>query len=157
GCQKVSPGCDRCYAEALMDTRWGKVKWGPHGARVRTAPANWRKPIQWNKAAKAAGVRPKVFCASLADWLDNKVPTQWREDLSVVIEETPNLDWLLLTKRIENWDKLSPWHDNSIPPNVWLGVTCEDTEHYEKRWPILRRIPAKVRFISYEPALDNLS
>ena len=47
GCTKVSPGCDHCYAEALMDTRYGKVQWGPHGERVRTAPANWRKPRQW--------------------------------------------------------------------------------------------------------------
>jgi protein gp37 len=153
GCQKVSPGCDHCYAEAMMDHRYGKVQWGPHGERKRTSEANWRKPRQW---AKKANGRQKVFCASLADWLDNRVPEQWREDLAVEIDETPGLDWLLLTKRIENWRKLAPWHDDDIPPNVWIGVTAEDQEHYDKRWAVLRQIPARVRFISYEPAIGPL-
>jgi protein gp37 len=157
GCQKVSPGCDHCYAESLMDTRLGKVKWGPHGERVRTSPANWAKPFQWAKAAAREGVRPRVFCASLADWLDNKVDAQWREDLAVVIEETPQLDWLLLTKRIENFDRLSPWHDDNVPKNVWLGVTAEDQPSFDRRWPILANIRACVRFISYEPAIGPLS
>lgn len=156
GCQKVSAGCDHCYAEAMMDHRYGRVKWGPHGERVRTSAANWRKPYQWNKAAKAAGVRHRVFCASLADWLDNKVPDQWRDDLAVVIEGTPNLDWLLLTKRLENFDKLAPWRRNFLPQNVWLGTTCEDQVNYDRRYPILRGLGAAVSFISYEPALGPL-
>lgn len=156
GCQKVSAGCDNCYAEAMMDRRYGRVKWGPHGERVRTAPANWRKPYQWDKAAKAMSVRHRVFCASLADWLDNKAPQQWREDLAVVIEETPHLDWLLLTKRPENFDRLAPWRSDALPPNVWLGVTCEDQERYNRRWPVLSEIRAAVRFISYEPAIGPL-
>src|ERR1700712_493898 len=98
GCQKVSPGCDNCYAEALMDKRLGRVEWGPHGERLRTSPANWAKPLQWDRAAAKAGVRHRVFCASLADWLDNKVPRRWRIDLAAIIRQTPNLDWLLLTK-----------------------------------------------------------
>jgi protein gp37 len=156
GCQKVSPGCDRCYAEAMMDHRYGRVKWGPHGERVRTSEANWRKPFQWNKQAKAEGRRYRVFCASLADWLDNKVPTPWREDLAVVIEETPHLDWLLLTKRIENFGKLAPWRNGALPANVWLGATCEDQHHYDRRWPLLRDAGASVSFISYEPAIGPL-
>src|SRR5882762_11668772 len=68
GCQKVSPGCDHCYAEAMMDHRFGRVEWGPHGERKRTADDNWRKPRRWAKDAN--GHRPRVFCASLADWLD---------------------------------------------------------------------------------------
>ncbi len=99
GCQKVSPGCDNCYAEALMDTRLGRVTWGPHGERIRTSEANWKKPLQWAKAAEKSGIRPRVFCASLADWLDNKVPQQWRTALATLISVTPELDWLLLTKR----------------------------------------------------------
>lgn len=154
GCQKVSPGCDHCYAEAMMDKRYGRVQWGPHGERVRTSVANWRKPFQWAKAA--SGSRPRVFCASLADWLDNKVPSQWREDLAVVIEETPQLDWLLLTKRIENFEKLAPWHCGSLPDNVWLGATCEDQENYNRRWPLLEACGAHVNFISYEPAIGPL-
>src|SRR3954468_1422847 len=79
GCQKVSPGCDHCYAEALMDTRWGKVEWGPHGERKRTSEANWKQPLKW--ARQANGRRPRVFCASLADVFDNRVPKEWRLDL----------------------------------------------------------------------------
>lgn len=163
GCQKVSPGCDHCYAEALMDTRYGKVEWGPHGERKRTSEANWKLPLRWAKAARDSGERPRVFCASLADWLDNQVPQQWRVDLAHLIHATPELDWLLLSKRIENFARLSPWPaaldgggQIPFPKNVWLGVTAEDDLHYTKRWNILSRIPAAVRFISYEPAIGPL-
>ena len=152
GCQKVSPGCDHCYAEAMMDHRFGRVKWGPKGERIRTSDANWCKPRQWAKAAN--GSRPRVFCASLADIFDNQVPVEWRTDLFNLIAATPELDWLLLTKRPENFARMFPrghW------PNIWLGATCEDQENYDRRWPLLRAIDAKVRFISYEPALGPLS
>jgi protein gp37 len=177
GCTKVSPGCDNCYAEALTK-RYGKVKWGPHGERKRTSENYWKQPLRWAKKAGEAQAywlrwsdakypppRPRVFCASLADWLDNQVPQELREDLARLINVTPELDWLLLTKRIENFSKLSPWplptpggdHGQiPFPRNVWLGITTEDQEHYNKRWPILARIPAAVRFISYEPALGPL-
>ena len=155
GCQKVSPGCDHCYAEA-MSNRYGWVEWGPHGDRKRTSEANWRKPLSWAKAAARAGIRHRVFCASLADWLDNKAPYAWRLDLAMLVEATPELDWLLLTKRPENFAKHSPWLPGEVPANVWLGTTCEDQANFDRRWPILNDIPAKVRFISYEPALGPM-
>jgi protein gp37 len=96
-----------------------------------------------------------VFCATHADWLDNQVPQQWRIDLTQLIEATPELDWLLLTKRIENFKKLAPWAQ--CPPNVWLGITTESQDYFDRRWPILARTPATVRFISYEPALGPLT
>ncbi|TMJ92521.1 MAG: DUF5131 family protein [Alphaproteobacteria bacterium] len=79
--------------------------------------------------------------------------------LGRLIEDTPELDWLMLTKRPENYEKLAPWPLDRIPSNVWLGVTCEDQLHYERRWAILSRarIRATVKFISYEPALGPLS
>src|SRR5580704_14241779 len=77
GCQKVSPGCDHCYAEAMMDHRFSKVKWGPHGERKRTSDQNWKLPLRWAKAVPTSGRRPRVFCASLADVWDNKVPREW--------------------------------------------------------------------------------
>lgn len=156
GCQEVSAACDFCYARE-MNARWGWVKgWGPHGERKRTSPSNWRKPYVWAKAARASGKRPRVFCASLADVFDNRWPKGTREDLFKVIRETPELDWLLLTKRPENMRKMLPadwgigWH------NVWLGTTAEDQDHFNRRWRILHGIPAVVRFISYEPALGAL-
>lgn len=153
GCQKVSPGCDHCYAETLSN-RYGWVQWGPHGERKRTSEANWRKPIQWNKAAQGTGKRPRVFCSSLADVFDNQVPREWRDDLFDLIAWTQELDWLLLTKRPENIAKMAP--QGGFWPNVWLGTTCEDQENYDRRWPILHAVPARVHFISYEPAIGPL-
>ena len=157
GCQKVSPGCDHCYAEA-MSNRWGWAEWGPHGERKRTSEANWRKPLAWAKAARLTGERPRVFCASLADVFDNQAPTGARADLFNLIRTTPEIDWLLLTKRPENLGlmlpKLDLWGDGW--PNVWLGTTAEDQPRFDRRWRLLNGIPARVRFISYEPALGPL-
>jgi protein gp37 len=161
GCQHVSPGCDHCYAEAMMDTRYGKVEWGPHGERKRTSDANWRQPVKWNANARAfrkeQGHRPRVFCASLADVFDNKVPSSWRGDLFAVIRECRWLDWLLLTKRPQTILKMLPkdWGDGYR--NVWLGVTAEDQSFFDQRWLILQGIPAVIKFISYEPAIGSVS
>ena len=157
GCQEVSSACDRCYAR-VMNERWDWVKgWGPHGERKRTSVANWRKPYAWAKAARKNGTRPRVFCASLADVFDNKMPPEWRRDLFAMIAGTPELDWLLLTKRPENIAKMLPADWGIGYPNVWLGTTTEDQPHYDRRWRTLRAIPAAVHFISYEPALGPLT
>lgn len=153
GCQKVSPGCDNCYAEALMDKRYRKVEWGPHGERKRTSEANWKLPLRWAKQAN--GHRPRVFCASLADVFDNQAPMKWRADLWSLIQQTPQLDWLLLTKRPENIARMLPYRGWS-PPNVWLGTTAENQEQATKRGRILREIPATVRFFSCEPLLSDI-
>lgn len=157
GCQKVSPGCDHCYAES-MSNRYGWTEWGPHGQRIRTSNANWKQPVKWNREAEAAGVRKRVFCASLADVFDNQAEEEWRLELWNLIALTPSLDWLLLTKRPENISSMLPrwWEKFGLADHVWLGTTCEDQERYNRRWPILAQIPAKVRFISYEPALERL-
>lgn len=157
GCQKVSAGCDHCYAETQNAFRkWNGGTWGPHAPRKRTSDANWNQPIKWNEAAKRDGVRRRVFCASLADWLDNQAPDEWRVDLAMVIDATPHLDWLLLTKRIENFWERAPWPTGEVPGNVWLGVTTEDQPNYNRRWTELAQIPCAFRFISYEPALGPL-
>jgi protein gp37 len=110
GCSKVSPGCANCYAAEQNKLRkWtAGGEWGKE--RRRTSPANWKGPVKWNADAQGgyavAGfdqVRPRVFCASLADWLDDEVPVEWLADLLSLIRATPNLDWLLLTKRPENF------------------------------------------------------
>jgi protein gp37 len=107
GCTKVSPGCAHCYAEARNQRFSGGANWGKGAPRRRTSEANWRQPIAWDKASAFAsehGVRrSRVFCASLADWLDDEVPIEWLVDLLDLIRRTPNLDWLLLTKRPQNW------------------------------------------------------
>lgn len=158
GCQKVSPGCQFCYAEQLMDKRYGRVEWGPQGTRQRTSEANWRKPLQWNRQAKADGIRRKVFCASLADVFEDRPELEtWRADLFALIEQTPALDWLLLTKRPENVNGMVPdhwrWPDVGWPLNVWMGTSVEDQQRADERIPHLLKIPARMRFLSCEPLL----
>lgn len=156
GCQKVSAGCDHCYAETQNNHRkWNGGEWGPHAPRKRTSVGYWKQPLRWDRRAAELGVRPRVFCASLADVFDNKWPDGVRPDLFELIDNTPWLDWLLLTKRPENIARMTKgW---TIPANVWLGTTCENQEAYDRRWPILAEVPARVRFISYEPALGPLT
>lgn len=159
GCTKVSPGCDNCYAEHLMDKRMHKVVWGPKGERVRTSTSNWRKPLTWNANHEAFfaehGRRQRVFCASLADVFDNAVDPQWREDLFKLIDATPNLDWLLLTKRIGNVGNMLPvpFDFAKLYPHVWIGATVVNQEEAERDIPKLLAVDAAVRFLSMEPLL----
>lgn len=159
GCTKVGPGCDGCYAENLMDKRYGRVTWGPGEDRARTAPANWRKPLQWNREAAITGKRPYVFCASLADVFDNEVEERWRYDLFTLIEQTPNLVWLLLTKRIGNVMKMTdPARGNRmIPANAAIGATMVNQEEYDrdrmKLWEVRELGGPLFTFGSFEPLL----
>lgn len=118
GCTKVSPGCANCYAEALSKRNpavlgnWGKGK-------PRVLAKNWGDPVRWNRDAELnlhashdglydgptivrRVARPTVF-PSLCDPFDEEVPIEWLARFLTLIHDTPNLDWLLLTKRPENW------------------------------------------------------
>ncbi len=160
GCQKVGLGCDNCYAET-RNARFGggqAVNWGPGAPRRRTSISNWELPKRWYAQAEAFmnqhGRRQRVFCASLADVFDNQVPEAWRIDLFALIEETPHLDWLLLTKRIGNATAMVPWSACSGPwDNVWIGATICNQAEADRDIPKLLAVPARVRFLSMEPLL----
>lgn len=205
GCTKVSPGCVHCYAETRNQRFSGGANWGKGAPRRRTSVSNWNEPRKWNRDAAglgpatlecpSCGVRwhdcdcgfaqrnTRVFCASLADWLDDEVPIEWLADLLKLIQETPWLDWQLLTKRPQNWrsrlieasvkmlsnvgepgDKyteesyamVKSWLFRTPPANVWIGTTVEDKQRADERIPLLLSIPAKVRFLSCEPLLGPL-
>lgn len=158
GCTHAGPGCDHCYAER-MSGRFG-VTWGPGQTRKITSAANWRQPLVWDRKAARDGMRRRVFCASLADVFDHEAPDEWRERLWSLIDATPHLDWLLLTKRIGNADKMIPRYAFERPErgvvarhNVWLGATACNQEEANRDIPKLLAVPAAVRFVSYEPAL----
>ncbi|MGH8446492.1 MAG: phage Gp37/Gp68 family protein [Solimonas sp.] len=202
GCTRVSPACDDCYAARSTPARTGGVKWGAGEARRRTAAANWKLPERWNReqfvqcvkcgwrgykkggpacpeccSGEEIPARRRVFCASLADWLDNEVPIEWLVDLLDLIRRTPNLDWLLLTKRIGNWKKRiqdatsACWESNpalrdwlldwvgerSTPANVWIGSTTESQKRADEDVRKLLRVPAIVRFLSIEPMLGSVN
>ncbi|MEN6449613.1 MAG: DUF5131 family protein, partial [Thermoguttaceae bacterium] len=138
-----------CYAEADFDIRRKRAKWGPNGTRVITSDAYWRQPLKWDAAAAQSGTRHRVFCASLADVFEdwqgpilssdgtimgkeyrasggNRLTMgDVRQRLFELIDSTPNLDWLLLTKRPENIRRM--WCDRSF---------CNDKSIEEVRMPV---------------------
>lgn len=202
GCTKVSPGCKNCYAEVNYSVKMRGVKWGPQGNRIVAADSMWKQPIAWNKKAatwKSAcngdlGIRPRVFCASLADvfedWQgpmlnskgeqlfnddDGHFPTAMqdvRARLFRLIDATPNLDWLVLTKRPENIRKMIPpvgigdFRDNDevqtialVPRNnLWLGTSpCDQKTAYESIPHLLACADlCRVLFLSCEPLLSEV-
>jgi len=192
GCTRVSPACDHCYAAVSTPARALGIEWGAGNARRRTSPANWKQPLRWNQreyfqcrcgrrgefhdfASHAdCPLRPtrrRVFCASLADVFDNEVDPTWRRDLFELIRATPNLDWLLLTKRIGNvrgmlehlklhaaryeleWRFFDDWLAGRPPANVWLGATICNQAEADRDVIKLLRMPASIRFLSMEPLL----
>ncbi|MCB1460943.1 MAG: phage Gp37/Gp68 family protein [Nitratireductor sp.] len=172
GCTKISPACDHCYAEEMMDTRYGRVEWGAPGkgagTRVRTSAANWKKPLAWDRAARKAGDHPFVFCSSLADVFDNQVNPAWRYDLFDLIEGTPNLIWLLLTKRPQNIVEqfcdlycLDPEEaGRRWPRNAAIGTTVEDQTRADLNIPHLLNAKSELNpafaFLSCEPMLGPI-
>jgi protein gp37 len=180
GCTKVSNaatgggGCDHCYAEVSTPARVlrsnGAETWGAGAPRVRTSAANWALPKRWNAQNEAFqaqhGRRQRVFCASLADVFDNAADPEWRRDLFALIAATPNLDWLLLTKRIGNAEGMIARalceHDvvggpEQLPEwpwsNVWLGATVINQAEADRDIPKLLKVSAAKRFLSMEPLL----
>ncbi len=197
GCTKVSiaatggGGCDHCYAEASTPVRVlrskGEETWGAHAPRVRTSTGNWALPKRWNAQAESFcaqhGRRQRVFCASLADWLDNAVDIEWLIDLLTVVRLTPELDWLMLSKRIGNlrtrleqaaaalrdrieraseatvavlrW--IERWLAGDAPANVWVGATVVNQAEADRDIPKLLDVPARIRFLSMEPMLEAVN
>lgn len=160
GCSKVSPACDFCYAEELMDTRYGRVEWG--GDRVRTAASTWAQPLKWDRQAAAAGKIATVFCLSLGDIWDKDVEPLWRRDAFAVMERTPNLLYLLLSKRIGNARKMcDPGACNPcLPRNAALGATMVNQDEWDRDLPKLleagESLGAAFAFASVEPMLGPI-
>lgn len=197
GCTKISPECAHCYAETFAKRNAKLLGvWGSMGTRVVAAESYWNAPLKWNAYARKIGVRLKVFCASMADvfedwsgamfgihgnqlwydeknWWNDKGPGRVldmgrvRERLFKLIDETQYLDWLLLTKRIENVERMVPpvpaqlmlcvelaWYRK----NLWLGTTIGNQEQLIKRVPELEKCSdmAAATFVSAEPLLGPL-
>jgi protein gp37 len=124
--------------------------------------------MRWQKRTAMNMPRPRVF-PSLCDWLDDEVSPAWLADFLALINLTPHLDWLLLTKRPENWmDRIDTaalastefhqkwlveWLKGTPPPNVWFGVSVEDQTRADERIPMILDIPAQLRWLSVEPLI----
>lgn len=142
GCKKVSPGCVNCYMKRILESK------GVDSNIVRrTSNATFYQALYWKE--------PKmIFTCSMADFFIEEAD-QWREEAWSVIRRTPQHKWQILTKRIERVkDHLPPdWGEGW--DNVWLGTSIEN-QAYINRMDELARIPAKIRFISYEPLLGPI-
>ena len=155
GCVKLSPACAHCYAETWA-RRVGMELWGGDAPRRFFSDHHWREPVRWNAEAGRMGRRARVFCASMADVFEPRSELDpWRERLWHVIEKTPHLDWLLLTKRPGHIKHVYPWA-NQPRDNVWLGTTAENQRWADRRIERLLSVEAKVRFLSCEPLLSGI-
>jgi len=143
GCTKVSPGCDRCYAERIT-RRFPKTF--SNGFELTVRPTALDIPLHWK--------RPRtIFVNSMSDLFHVDVPESYIRQVFDVMERTPQHTYQVLTKRAERLARLAtklPW-----PCNVWMGVSVE-SEQFLWRAKLLRRVPASVRFISAEPLLGPL-
>jgi protein gp37 len=154
-----------CYADTWATRTGHPDLWRRHGERRFFGDKHWAEPVAWNRKAEAAGVRRRVFCASMADVFERHPDTDVgaeighaRQRLLRLIEHTTSLDWLLLTKRPENiLEMVTPrWQFMGFPPNVWIGTSVEDQQRADERIPYLLEIPAAVRFLSCEPLLSEV-
>ena len=162
GCHKVGPECDFCYAERDSKFRYHIRLWGPHAERRFFGDQHWRAPYKWNEIAGREEVRRRVFCASYADVFEDYEGEEStaahmnieRSRLWSLIEGTPMLDWLLLTKRPQNIARMIPreWLDRP-KRNVWLGTSVGVVSRVSMIDHLLD-VPAAVHFVSYEPALE---
>jgi protein gp37 len=157
GCQRVGPGCDNCYA-ATLDKRTGGNHWDGDTLPRQTGPQGRRNVRKWQKEAEATGTRPRVFCASMADVFDNRVPQEWRDEVFQLIRETPNLDWIIVTKRIGNVAKMLPedWGTDGYH-NVCFLITVVNQDEANRDIPKLLKTPAYRRGVSVEPLLGPVT
>jgi protein gp37 len=160
GCHKISEGCKNCYAATFVQNRQGLQVWGQDAPRKAAAESTWKQPLRWDREAARDGVRRRVFCASLADVFEDyhgpdaaAIPAE-RMRLFALIEQTPHLLWLLLTKRPENVLNMVPtsWL-TAWPANAWSGFTAENQPRFDERWSTAKCIPSPVIFTSIEPQI----
>ena len=149
GCRSVSPACDACYARAMIN----RLR-GPGAFDTITRTKTWNDPKRWQKEAVAANRFDLVFTCSLSDFFIQQAD-QWRPDIWKIIKDTPNLIYQILTKRPELIERRLPPDWGTGYANCWMGVSVE-TKKYLNRMDVLRKIPAKVRFVSAEPLLEDI-
>ncbi|ABA19796.1 Phage Gp37Gp68 [Trichormus variabilis ATCC 29413] len=144
GCDKVSPGCRYCYAEALTE-RFPQSF--PTGFKLNLHPERLEQPKRWRTPSR-------IFVNSMSDLFHEDVPFSFLQEIFSIMRETPWHIYQILTKREENLVDLAPkleWTEN-----IWMGVSVE-SQRYTYRIDALRKVPAAVRFLSCEPLLESLN
>ncbi len=162
GCVEISPGCNNCYAKVFA-ARHGHEVWGVHEAR-RMGKGIWGHFKKWLRDAAAEGTRRRVFVGSMMDIFES-LPKDHpqREEMeearriffAEVVPDSPNLDFILLTKRVGNVAKMIPpeWLEGGWPSNAWLLITVVNQDEADRDVPKLLALPAPVRGLSCEPLI----
>lgn len=150
GCTKISPGCKHCYAEVMAQRlkAMGARGYGDGFAlKIRsdrlTEPLNRRKPTVY-------------FVNSMSDLFHNDIPFDYLDCVFDVIAQTPQHTYQILTKRASRMRKYFSSSDRRVPRNVWLGVSVENKKYGIPRIDELRKVEARIRFLSVEPLLEDL-
>lgn len=154
GCDRVSPGCDHCYALTMAARlkAMGNVRYQVDGHPVTSGPGFGLQlhrdlvdvPRHWRKPAV-------VFVNSMSDLFHERIPFDFLAAVFQTMAETPQHTYQVLTKRATHLTRVAgrlPW-----PPNVWMGVTVENQAAVRTRARRLLEVPAAVRFLSVEPLL----
>lgn len=147
--------CDFCYARTLSN-RWGFKVWGKDAPRRAMSEHYWNEPFRWNRKAAKAGEHRRVFCGPMNDICEDRRDLDpYRERLIGIVEKTPWLIWLFLTKRPALYQKFFPW--KKWPANVYAGTTTEHQYWFDHRMEHLAQVPADTRFISAEPLFEPIN
>lgn len=152
GCTKISPGCKHCYAETFAE-RWRGIPGHPyeHGFDLRLVPEHVMDPLKWTKPRR-------IFVNSMSDLFHEEVPFEFIDLVFQVMNLASWHTYQVLTKRPERMRDFARRAGKSVisHPHIWLGTSVEDRKYGVPRIPILRDVPAAVRFLSIEPLLEEL-
>ncbi len=148
GCTKISAGCKNCYAETMAKRLKAMGTPGyENGFALQVLPDRLEDPVKRKK--------PTVyFVNSMSDLFHEKIPDAYIEQVFDVIARTPHHTYQILTKRGARMARF--FKTRTVPENAWLGVSVENRKHGVPRIDHLRRVPAKIRFLSVEPLLEDV-
>ena len=148
GCTKISPGCKHCYAETMAHRPQAMgIPEYENGFKLRLVPERLNEPLKRKKPTM-------YFVNSMSDLFHREVPFAFLDQVFDVIRQSPQHIFQILTKRADRMEMY--FAGREVPVNAWLGVSVEDQKYGVPRIEVLRRIEAKVRFLSVEPLLESL-
>jgi protein gp37 len=148
GCSKISPGCKHCYAETMAHRLQAMgISEYASGFKLRLLPERLDEPLRRKKPTM-------YFVNSMSDLFHQEIPFSFLDKVFDVINRSPQHVFQILTKRADQMERY--FKGREVPTNAWLGVSVEDQRYGVPRIAVLRRIDAKVRFLSVEPLLESL-
>ena len=152
GCTKISPGCKHCYAETFAE-RFRGVPGHPYeqGFDIRLVPEKLTEPLLWSSPKR-------VFVNSMSDLFHKAIPDDYIVSVAKVMQQARWHTFQVLTKRSERMRDMlkTELRFAADLPHIWWGVSVENKRYGLPRIDHLRAAPARVRFLSIEPLLEDL-